>query len=99
MRNDINELNKQYWEIVNLCDFESSENCGQLAFPCYYKKEFYSSKILKEYAEIEFCGKKFMGVKDTDSYLRNYFGDYMQLPPLDQQVPKHNEHKVYWKTA
>lgn len=96
-RYDILQLEKEYWKILNLVDFEQSENCGQLAFPCYYKKEFYSSTILKEYADIEFCGRKFMGVKDTHAYLTNYFGDYMQLPPKEQQVPKHNEHRIYWK--
>ena len=38
-----------------------------------------------------------MAVKDTDAYLRNEFGDYMKLPPKEQQIPKHDFEAIYWK--
>lgn len=28
-------------------------------------------------------------MKDYDTYLRNLYGDYMQLPPKDEQINRH----------
>lgn len=96
-KNDVFELMEKYWGVVNISDFNVSEYCGQLAYPCYYPKEYYPTKWYNEYEEIHFCGKYFWGIKDYDAYLSNYFGDYMQLPPEDQRVPKHNEHSIFWR--
>ena len=37
----------------------------------------------------EFEGSRFPTPNDTDYYLKNTYGDYTQLPPLDEQQPKH----------
>lgn len=50
-----------------------------------------------DYAPIKFENGEFMAVKDTDAYLKREFGDYMQLPPKEQQVPKHDFEAIYWK--
>ncbi len=96
-KNDYFELMRDYWDTVNASDFNSSNYCGQLAFPCYYPKEYYPTKWFNEFEEMQFCGKSFRGIKDYDAYLKNYFGDYMQLPPEDQRVAKHSQHIFYWK--
>lgn len=47
--------------------------------------------------EIEFEGRRFMAPANPDAYLRIKFGDdYMQLPPAEQRVRKHN-FTAYWK--
>lgn len=51
----------------------------------------------EEYALIGFEGKRFWAVKNTDKYLKHEFGDYMKLPPKEQQIPKHDFIAVYWK--
>ena len=53
--------------------------------------------VWEEYASIKFEGCEFMAVKDTDAYLRNEFGDYMKLPPKEQQIPKHDFEAIYWQ--
>lgn len=53
--------------------------------------------VWEEYAPIKFESHEFMAVKDTDAYLHREFGDYMQLPPKEQQVPKHDFEAIYWK--
>ena len=45
--------------------------------------------IFFELAEYEFEGEKFRGVKDYDTYLKLFYGDYMQLPPEDQRENRH----------
>lgn len=41
-----------------------------------------------EMAEMEFEGKTFYGFRNYHLYLSMYYGDYMALPPKEEQVPK-----------
>ena len=41
------------------------------------------------YIDVEFEGLKVMATKKYDYLLRYYYNDYMQLPPLEKRVPKH----------
>lgn len=43
-----------------------------------------------DYCELEFEGHSFMAVKSYHEYLVSLFGDYMQLPPVEQRKPKHH---------
>ena len=43
------------------------------------------------FAPISFEGKTFMGIKDTDAYLTQIYGDYMKIPDGDHQR-QHNFH-------
>lgn len=54
-------------------------------------------KIWKNYKQMLFEAKPFMVIKDTDGYLKKAYGDYMKLPPKEQQVPKHDFEAIYWK--
>ncbi len=54
------------------------------------------AEVFSSYVEVEFEGYKFTAFKGYDEYLRCQYGDYMQLPPIEEQIPKH-DYKVYWK--
>ena len=54
------------------------------------------ASTFKEYTELTFEGHKYMAIADYDSYLTKHYGDYMKLPPIEQQVSNHS-YKVYWK--
>ena len=54
-------------------------------------------KIWEEYKLLDFENRQYCSVKDTDTYLKHCFGDYMKLPPKEQQVPKHDFEQIYWK--
>lgn len=41
-----------------------------------------------EMAEMEFEGKRFYGFRNYHRYLSMYYGDYMTLPPKEEQIPK-----------
>lgn len=43
-----------------------------------------------EYIEMEFEGRMFPGFKNYDVYLSRHYGDYMKLPPKEQQIPHLN---------
>ena len=50
------------------------------------EKESQVSSRFDEYTDIEFEGETFMTIKDYDAYLRQLYGDYMKLPPVEQRV-------------
>lgn len=56
----------------------------------------YPAECFSGYIDVDFEGMKCMICKGYDTYLRKQYGDYMALPPLEQQVPKH-EAAIFWK--
>ena len=46
--------------------------------------------------ETEFEGERFCMLEAFDSILRRRYGDYLQLPPENQRVPKGND-RFFWK--
>lgn len=54
-------------------------------------KEWFSKFILHKFEDSEF-----MVPSGYDSVLRSLYGDYMQLPPVDKQIP-HHVVSTYWK--
>lgn len=75
--------NSKYVGLV--CDVSVSES------------EIMERSIWSEYQQLSFEGMKFVAIKDTNSYLTTIYGDYMKLPPKEQQVPKHDFEAIYWK--
>lgn len=62
----------------------------------YHKKEQMPKSIFDEYILLDFEDRKFSAVKAYDTYLSNLFGDYMQLPPKEKQVSRH-DFEAYWR--
>lgn len=64
----------------------SSVIVEQNAMPRAYD---FPAEIFSELAEYPFEGELFKGLKDYDTYLKRFYGDYMQLPPEDQRENRH----------
>lgn len=62
----------------------------------YHKKETMPGNLFDKFVEVKFEGKEFMAVSDWNTYLTNLFGDYMKLPPVEQQVSNHH-YEVWWR--
>lgn len=62
----------------------------------YTFKNLFPMDIPKHYTQIEFEGHKFMMFKDYHTFLTHEFGDYMQLPPEEEQVCRHEPVKIVY---
>ena len=59
---------------------------------CYFPAEWFDS-----YINVDFEGHRFQAIAEYDAYLKALYGDYMQLPPENEQVPKHSFVEFFWK--
>lgn len=46
-------------------------------------------RILESFVQVEFEGKLYKAPIGYDEWLKDFFGDYMQLPPVEQRVTHH----------
>ena len=60
--------------------------CKDVAFP---------SELFDNYIDIPFEDATVMSIANYDSLLRSLYGDYMKLPPKEEQVPGH-DYNAYW---
>lgn len=70
-------------------NFEQSEYVAVVVWG-YGEREVMSKESACNYIEHEFENKNLSIIRDYDKYLRSIYGDYMQLPPEEQRVNKHN---------
>lgn len=59
--------------------------------------EIMERAIWSRYQLVTFEDRKYMAISDMNAYLKHVYGDYMKLPPKEQQVPKHDFFLIYWK--
>ena len=52
-------------------------------------KSYYFTEDFSDELEIQFEDTTAIIPKGYDRILRDYYGDYMQLPPKDKQLPRH----------
>ncbi len=52
-------------------------------------KKYFQPDLFDSFVELPFEGKQFKAFSCYDSFLRSYFGDYMQLPPEDKRKNHH----------
>lgn len=79
---------KVYNSIGGQWVFESAQGMIQ--------KNRFNKKVFEQTIPVEFEDRKFMLFKDYDEYLKNGYGDYMKLPPVEKRVA-HHSYKAYWK--
>ena len=80
------ENNTEYRNAVNIITFNDDQ------------MEIYimDAADLKELNEYEFEGRRFLGIRDYDKYLRRWYDEYMEFPPEEKRV-SHHVTEVYWK--
>lgn len=61
----------------------------------YVEREVFPKTILSDYTDIDFEGKKFRCITSYNEYLTRMYGNYMTLPPIENQVRKHGSYKFF----
>ena len=83
-------------EYVKKKDFHQSYWIASAVGGAGIERELVEREHFDEVLEMEFEGKMFYAPKGYDIYLKNLYGNYMQLPPKDQRVAPHRG-KIWWK--
>lgn len=78
-------------------EFGKTKHCAQLACLDNGPKEWLECSFLKNYVDVEFCGQLFRAIADYDKALSLNYGDYMQLPPESERVPKQTYLRFFWR--
>lgn len=90
-------INRMY---ENMCGEKKSDEKSKYivcAFPCYdFDKEVQLREYTGGYVDVKFENLNVMVFKNYDKILRTTFGDYMQLPPESERIPKHCL-KAWWR--
>ena len=54
-------------------------------------KAIKDKKIYSDYVMLDFEGYQFMAMCGYDIFLREIYGDYMKLPPIEKRISNHND--------
>lgn len=74
----------------------SSCYCGPIADVDKNSSEVFVKDLFTSYSSLSFEGKQFKAISSNDAWLRQMYGDYMALPPVDKRV-SHHLFIAYWK--
>lgn len=92
------------WSVLNYRNYMfNTEQYGKtgmfyvIAGPLELRSKMtYDFDLFENLIEVDFEGVKFLATSYYDKYMRMRYGDYMQLPPVNQRHPYHRG-RYYWK--
>lgn len=66
-----------------------SDNKSKYCVLATGRKHYFGEMLLREVffpaSTVEFCGKHMFSVSDPNTYLRNLYGEYMKIPPIEKR--------------
>ncbi len=86
---------EEFEKLLNSNSFDTAKYAGAI-IGVYGIKEHMDADVFKKYILVPFENHQFYAIADYDAYLKKHYGDYMQLPPKEQQKSQH-DFKVFWK--
>lgn len=86
-----NRIIKMYEWSCSLCNYKVTKDWINISSVYSMNKETIPSTYLEKPSNLLFENNIFTGVGEPDMYLKNLYGDYMQLPPLEKRVSGHEE--------
>lgn len=87
----------QTLKILMECDYDKCSYVTNLSCPDSWGVEHFKKELFESYTTLPFEGQELCVIKDYHKVLQDYYGDYMQLPPVEQRVSKHSVYKYYWR--
>ena len=88
-------LQKKIRMLATSCNYDNSKNVDAIVFNLNGDTRV-PKRVLEEGILVDFEGRKFYAMKEYDFFLRSIYGDYMQLPPEEKRIAKH-DFTAYWK--
>lgn len=85
-------------KLVTVHKYSASDYAGNL-LGVYSIKEIVSKDVFGEPVELEFGGYLFYAPQKYDLWLKNVYGDYMELPPLDKRNTTHEYASINLKRS
>lgn len=85
----IQKLKGEYINLINRYDFYECEYVGYF-MTGKFDRELLSKEDFKHTIYVEFEKEMYPVFSGYKNYLRNLYGDYMELPPVEQRVNKHS---------
>ena len=93
-------IKEYYDEVINYLKAIREQNgskCICLTSLSLFRGAIFKSSWFSETISMPFEDTSILVPKDYDSYLRLLYGDYMQLPPIEERHPHHHQHYINLK--
>lgn len=95
---DLFSLIHEHIKLITKHGYDESLYCGQLCCMDYPEKEHNPKTDFDHFILMPFCDTDFYVMNGYDNILTRYYGDYMQLPPKEKQMPPQESYvRFYWK--
>lgn len=88
-RLNLQDLQKEYETLAKKYRYDDSKYVYATG-GAYKMKDIFPKELFNDSIRIEFEGRYFNAPAEWDSYLKQLYGDYMQLPPIGKRVSNHN---------
>lgn len=85
---------KEYDQLVKQYHYDESEYVYATG-GAYGKKDIFRKDLFLYFKEVEFEGMKFFAPQECEAYLKQLYGDYMKLPPVEKRISNHNNEARY----
>ena len=76
--------------LQTLSQYKNDGNKKKIVWVAFNRYETYPAKLFDKYIDITFEDFNARVMTGYDEYLRTAYGDYMQLPPKEEQEPSHD---------
>lgn len=85
----MNYIRKRIKEIAMMYDGQDTGVVG-ITMSVDNPRDVYPSDLFEEYKDVEFEGMTFKAIRHYDIWLKACYGNYMQLPPEEKRIGKHD---------
>lgn len=93
---DVNAFVQKMDKKARTHEFGESKYCGCLCDFCDYESVVMPREMFEKICELTFENHSFFCPANYDAYLRQIYGNYMELPPVEEQQT-HHLFEAYWK--
>lgn len=88
---------KAYDRICKKLKWGDTNHICNFSYMAYGIREYEFYEDFKEFILVDFNGHKFYCAKGFDRIMRRKYGDYMKLPPIEEQMKRQHDFVYYWK--